>query len=166
MVHNGWAQALLAAVRQYQNSGSFLQWVDAWSQCDISLCFCLNRTIFTAFVNVPGSVHDSQVAYWGRVYDKLESVYQETSGKCTVDSAFGKVKHSFLIKPSPDYLVLSAPTHQDQRLDIMQKRQAMLMRHQWKGHVQHPIIFSLFEGYICLQETGESQMLMKMMCLL
>jgi len=50
--------------------------------------FCPDGTIPIAFFNVPGSVHDSQVAYWGRVYDKLEAVYNETGGKCTVDSAF------------------------------------------------------------------------------
>jgi hypothetical protein len=52
---------------------------------------CPDRTILIAFFNVPGSVHDSQVAYWGRVYDKLGAVYDETGGKYTVDSAFGKV---------------------------------------------------------------------------
>jgi hypothetical protein len=36
--------------------------------------FCPNGTTPIAFFNVPGSVHDSQVAYWGRFY-------QETGGK-------------------------------------------------------------------------------------
>jgi hypothetical protein len=53
--------------------------------------FCPDGTIPIAFFNVPGSVHDSQVAHWGKVYDKLGGVYDETGGKCTVDSAFGKV---------------------------------------------------------------------------
>jgi len=40
--------------------------------------FCPDGTIPIVFFNVPGSVHDSQVAHWGRVYDKLVAVYNET----------------------------------------------------------------------------------------
>ena len=36
--------------------------------------FCPDGTIPIAFFNVPGSVHDSQVAHWGRVYDELGAV--------------------------------------------------------------------------------------------
>ena len=39
-------------------------------------------------VNVPGSVHDSIVAEWGNIYEKLFSVYESNVGKCAaVDSA-------------------------------------------------------------------------------
>ena len=90
--------------------------------------FCPDGTIPIAFFNVPGSVHDSQVAHWGRVYDKLGAVYDDTGGKCTVDSAFGKVNRPFLIKSSQDYLVSTMPTRHEQREDIQRKRQATLMR--------------------------------------
>jgi len=57
--------------------------------------FCPDGTIPIAFFfNVPGSVHDSQVAHWGGVCDKLGAMYDEIGGKCTVDSAFGKVNSS------------------------------------------------------------------------
>ncbi len=78
--------------------------------------FCPYGTIPIAFSNVPGSVHDSQVAHWGMVYDKLGAVYDETGGKCTVDSAFGKVNRLFLIKSSQEYLISTMPTRQEQRL--------------------------------------------------
>ena len=42
--------------------------------------FCPDWTIPIAFFNVQGSVHDSQVAHWGRVYDKLGAVYDDTVG--------------------------------------------------------------------------------------
>jgi hypothetical protein len=90
--------------------------------------FCPDGTIPIAFFNVPGSVHDSQVAHWGRVYDKLGAVYHDTGRKCTVDSAFGKVNRPFLIKSSQDYLVSTMPTRLEQREDIQRKRQATLMR--------------------------------------
>ncbi len=37
-------------------------------------------TIPIAFFNVPGSVHDSQAAELGRIYHKLEQVYERTGG--------------------------------------------------------------------------------------
>jgi hypothetical protein len=72
--------------------------------------FCPKRTIPIAFVNVPGAVHDSQIAHWGKIYDKLDEVYKTTGGKCTVDSAFAKVNCPILIKSSQDILVSSAQT--------------------------------------------------------
>ena len=63
------------------------------------LCFCPDRTIPIAYVNIPaGAVHDSQIANYGDIYDKLEIVYQRDGGQCTVDSAFGNVNREFLIK--------------------------------------------------------------------
>jgi hypothetical protein len=90
--------------------------------------FCPNRTIPIAFFNVPSAVHDSQIAHWGKIYDKLDEVYKVTGGKCTVDSAFAKVNRSFLIKSSQDILISSAQTTQEQREEIQQNIQATLMR--------------------------------------
>ncbi len=129
--------------------------------------FCPNGTIPIAFFNVPGSVHDSQVAYWGRVSKKLGTVYQETGRKCMVDFAFGKVNHPFLIKPSKDYLVLSTPTCQEQRLDIQRKRQAKLMRQavEWGVRAIQSSCPCLKDMFV-YKEMGERQILMKMVCLL
>ncbi len=38
-------------------------------------CFCPDGTIPIALFNVPGSVHDNQVAELGKIYQKLEQVY-------------------------------------------------------------------------------------------
>ena len=59
--------------------------------------FCPDGTIPIVAYNCPGSVHDSMVAEWGGVYDKLEEVY---GGKGTVDSAFGSARYDFLSKSS------------------------------------------------------------------
>ena len=127
MVHKGRAQAVLAAVGKYQDPGLFLQWVDEWSLRDLVFVFCPVGTIPITFFNGPGSVHESQVAHWGRVYDKLGAVYNKTGRKCRVDSAFGKVNRPFLIKSSQDYLVSTMPTRQEQRLDLQRKQQATLV---------------------------------------
>ncbi len=70
--------------------------------------FCPNWTILIAFFNVPGAVQYSQIAHWGKIYDKLDEVYKSMGGKCTADSPFVKVNPPFLIKSSQDILVSSA----------------------------------------------------------
>ena len=64
------------------------------------LCFTPDGTIPLACVNVPGCIHDSTVSEWGGIYKRLESVYERNGGKITVDSAFCKKRHDFLIKSS------------------------------------------------------------------
>ncbi len=66
--------------------------------------FVPDGTISIAFFNVPGCVHDSQVAIWGGIYNKLEPVYKSNGVVCVVNSAFGKIIQQFLIKSSQDYL--------------------------------------------------------------
>jgi hypothetical protein len=129
--------------------------------------FLPGRTIPIAFFNVPGSVHDSQVAHWGKVYDKFEAVYDETGGKCTVDSVFGKVNNPFLIKSSQDYLVSTMPTREEQRLDLQRKRQATLMRQaaEW-GMRAIQSSFPCLKDTFVYEDTGERHILMKMLCLL
>jgi hypothetical protein len=129
--------------------------------------FCPDGTIPIAFFNVPGSVHDSQVAHWGRVFDKLGAVYDDTGGKCTVDSAFGKVKWPFLIKSSQDYLVSTMPTRHEQREDIQRKRQATSMRQtvEW-GMRAIQSSFPCLKDTFVYEDTGERRILMKMVCLL
>jgi hypothetical protein len=81
------------------------------------ICFCPDGSISIAFFNVPGSVHDSQVAELGKIYSKLEHVYKMTGGKCCIDSAFGNVEKEYLLKSGQDLLGSSAPTHQEQLLE-------------------------------------------------
>ncbi len=47
-------------------------------------------TIPIAAINYPGCFHDSQIADWGKIYRKLETVFNNNGEKCVVDSAFAK----------------------------------------------------------------------------
>jgi hypothetical protein len=59
------------------------------------MCFCLDGTIPIVFCNIPGTAHDSHVADYGDMYNKLEVVYLQDGAKCTVNSAFGNVNRDF-----------------------------------------------------------------------
>jgi hypothetical protein len=83
-----------------------------------------------AFYNVPGCSHDSTVAGWGDIYDKLESVYNKTGLKFVIDSAFATLNHDFLIKSSQDDLTADSQYNnlEDQIANIAIKREATSMR--------------------------------------
>ena len=89
----------------------------------VTSVFCLypNGTIPIAFFNAPRCVHDSQVAEFGRMYDKLEDVYRTTGGKYCVDSAFRSMKRNYLYKSCQDHLGSKAPTRWERKLDLQKK---------------------------------------------
>ena len=68
------------------------------------LCFCLDGTIPIAYINIPAAAHDSQIADYGDIHDKLETVYQRDGRQCIVDSAFGNLNREFLIKLSQELI--------------------------------------------------------------
>ena len=90
--------------------------------------FAPDGTTVFAFYNLPGSIHDSQTAHMGQIYDKLARVYELYGGKCTVDDAFAKVSREYLIKPSQDKIYSNASTRAEQHAEIAQKREATSMR--------------------------------------
>jgi hypothetical protein len=60
--------------------------------------FCPDRMVPIVICNIPGAVHDNQVADYGDIYNKFELVYLRDGAKCTLDSAFGNVSREFVIK--------------------------------------------------------------------
>jgi hypothetical protein len=62
--------------------------------------FFPNGTIPIVCINVPDIVHNSLIADWGSVYEKLEDVWERCGGKCTVDSAFSARWNEYLIRSS------------------------------------------------------------------
>jgi hypothetical protein len=88
------------------------------------ICFCPDGTIPIVFVNVPGAVHDSQIADYGNIYDKLELVYERDGGKCTVDSAFENVTRDYLIKSSQELIHIEDPQERGVARDATSMRQS------------------------------------------
>jgi DDE superfamily endonuclease len=62
--------------------------------------FSIEGRIIACCLNIPGSVHDSTIANWSGIYNKLEQKYIETGGICCVDSAFATNSSPYLIKSS------------------------------------------------------------------
>lgn len=67
--------------------------------------FAPNGCIIASAINAPDAMHDSTIAEWGKVYQKLEEVHTLYAGRCVADSAFSKGNYPFLIKSVQDHLV-------------------------------------------------------------
>ena len=130
-------------------------------------CFCPDGTIPIAFFNISGSVHDSQVAEFGEIYDKLEDVYLLTGAKCCVDSAFNNVSRDYLYKSCQDLLGSSAPTRRERILDLQKKREATSARQtaEW-GMLTLQASFPRLKDRFVYEERGERRIVLKMMVLL
>jgi hypothetical protein len=63
------------------------------------LCFAPDGTIPAAFFHVPECTHDSTMADWGGLYDKLEQVYNETGLKFVIDSTFSSSTVDYQVIP-------------------------------------------------------------------
>jgi hypothetical protein len=71
--------------------------------------FGVDGRIIRCVINVPGSVHDSTLCEWGKVYDQMEEIYQSTGGKCCVDSAFASEGADYLIRSAQDITNCETP---------------------------------------------------------
>jgi hypothetical protein len=60
--------------------------------------FRMDGMIWICGLNAPRTMHDSTLAYYSHVYEKLERIFEETGGKVMVDSAFHVANNNFIIK--------------------------------------------------------------------
>jgi hypothetical protein len=63
--------------------------------------FAVDGTIRICGLNAPGTMHDSTIADYTGVYDKLERVYEAAGGRVIVDSAFKLRNKLFFIQMMP-----------------------------------------------------------------
>jgi hypothetical protein len=130
-------------------------------------CFCSDGMIPISFFNVPGSVHNSQVAEFGNTYNKLEEVHHLYGAKWCVDLAFGHVMRAYLYKLCQDLLGPNAPTHELRKLDLCKKRQATSARQtaEW-GIRMCQTSFPWVKNRFVYEERGERHICLKMLVLL
>ena len=64
--------------------------------------FAPDGMIIFALLNAPGSVHDSTLSEWGKLYNILNNIHIRTGGKCCMDSAFAAVGNPSVIRSSND----------------------------------------------------------------
>jgi hypothetical protein len=117
--------------------------------------------ILVVIVNISGDVHDSPVANYGDVYDKLELVYVRDGAKCTVDSAFGNVSRDFLIKSSQELIQIE--DHREQ--GIAHNPTSMRQSAEW-GMRTSQLSMPHLKDWMKFETHGEQGVVLTMMILL
>lgn len=126
-------------------------------------CFCPDGTIPIACMNVPGSMHDSSIADWGGIYDKLAVLYETTGAITCVDSAFRMRNQPYIIKSSQERHG-EGDTFAAVRRDVIRKRQATSMRQssEW-GMRALQSSFPRMCDRLVFEQKGERRIALKMM---
>jgi DDE superfamily endonuclease len=129
------------------------------------IVFCPDGTIPICCYNVPGSVHDSMVAEWGGVYEKLGRVHRQTGGMCTVDSAFSKRNYPYLIKSAQNGGVGETPEQFAANVRLNAEATSMRQSAEWGMRALQSSFPRLKDRFI-YEEYGERKIILKTMLLL
>ena len=124
------------------------------------LVFCPDGTIPICCYNVPGTVHDSMVAVVGKIYAKLESVFETCGARCVVDSAFARNNYPFLVK-SEKPTVTMTPAEMRLAAEATSMRQSA----EW-GMRTFQSSFPRVKDRIEFESIGQRKQMMKLMILL
>ena len=172
VLHNVWAtmDGLKLRIQQASTTEKQALYYNGWKHdhfVTAVMCFCPDGTIPMAFFNVPGAQHDSTVCELGGIYDKLQRVYEETGGACTVDSAFRVKNAPYLLKSSQQTFVGEGDTDEEVLHSIQINRATTSMRQaaEW-GMRSLQSSFPRLGDRLVYEERGERRIMMKMMILL
>ena len=109
------------------------------------------------------------MAYWGRIYDKLQAIYDETGLKFVVDSVFCGQSFPFLIKSGQDQFTADrgCRNHRERIENISKKRHATSMHQsvEW-GMRAVESSFPRLKDTMVYEVYGERRITMKMLLLL
>ncbi len=131
-----------------------------FQKSDKCYCYCSRWNDPNWIFNVP----DSQVAKWGGIHDKLESVYKSNGGICIIDSAFGKIDCEFLFKSSQDYLRSNKTDFLSAKKGIQTKQATTSMGQaaEW-GMQSFQSSFPWVKDWFVYEEQEEWQLTLKML---
>jgi DDE superfamily endonuclease len=123
--------------------------------------FSIEGRIIACCLNIPGSVHDSTIAQWSGIYDKLEEKYNETGGVCCVDSAFATNTNDYLFKSGQHVSEARDATHMIMMREATSLRQAS----EW-GMRAIQGAFPRLKRKIKYEEKGERRRILQLVPLL
>ncbi|KAE9159250.1 hypothetical protein PF004_g31610 [Phytophthora fragariae] len=126
------------------------------------LVFTPYGVITACALNAPGAMHDSLIAEWGGVYEKLEHVYETTGARCVVDSAFSKGDYPFLIKSARDHLANNPSSSELRRL---QQATSVRQSAEW-GMRAFQSSFPRIKDQIRFEQHGERKKILSTLVLL
>ncbi len=128
LVSNGWPRTAYPRVllmRPYKAYTTIDGLRITTYQCFV---FTPDGAIHMAYFNIPGCIHDGQVAEWCNIYAKLEKIFDKYEGHCEVDSGFWNIEKDFKVKTTQDDLSSTKTTYKEAKIDVRAKMAVILMQ--------------------------------------
>ena len=127
------------------------------------LLFSPDGLVQACYFNAPGTMHDSSMAIWGGVYDKIDAVYQQTGFCVVADSAFARENRNSIL---PSYQTnLNHQGQMRQHQDLYAAATSMRQLSKWGMH-GFKSSFRRLESTFPYKERGELRVIMQMIILL
>ena len=125
--------------------------------------FTPDGRIRAAYLNAPGSWHDSTNALFSGIYKKVDWLYQQTGGQVVVDSAFGTANRKSMIKSHQS----NFDTHGNIRQHSQVHKDATSVRQmsEW-GMKGFQGSFPRIHDRIIYEEAGERRVILTLITLL
>jgi DDE superfamily endonuclease len=158
------ADGLKLHFEQHSDLDEQSMYYNGWHHCHYVtnlIVFSIDGRIISGVLNAPGSLHDSTLAEWGGVYERLEEVFNRTGGVCCVDSAFASANAPYLIRSSENATACA------NALDLVRQEQATSLRQaaEW-GMRAIQGAFPRLKETIKIEENGERSVILNLMPLL
>ena len=125
--------------------------------------FAPDGRIRASYINAPGCLHDSTLAIWSGIYDKLNEAYNEHGGRVVVDSAFSRHKGEALIKSYQTNMDRTGRRRQRHRLN--KDATSLRQMSEWGMHGLQAS-FPRLRDRLRYEEQGERKIIMQLIVLL
>jgi DDE superfamily endonuclease len=123
-----------------------------------------DRKIRACYVNAPGSVHDSTMAKWGGLYQKVDNMYRIYGVKIVVDSAFASKARDLDYKSFQN--IIDNDGNVQQAFDIQQQATSVRLLSEWGMRALKASFPRLNDRMIYEEKGGEWRLIMSMIVLL
>ena len=125
--------------------------------------FSPDGRIRACYVNAPGSLHDSTMAKWGGLYQKVDDMYRMYGVKIVVDSAFASEARDSVYKSFQSNIDNAGNVRQ--AFDIQQQATSVRQLSEW-GMRALQASFPRLRDRMMYEENGERRLIMNMIVLL
>jgi hypothetical protein len=125
--------------------------------------FSPDGKIRACYLNVPGSVHDSTMAQWGCLYEKIDNMYRIYGVKIVVDSAFASEARDSVYKSYQNNIDNDGNVRQ--AFDIQRQGTSVRQLSEW-GMRALQASFPRLKDRMIYEEKGERRLIMNMIVLL
>jgi DDE superfamily endonuclease len=125
--------------------------------------FSPDGKIRACYINAPGTMNDSTMAKWGRIYDKIDELYASRGVKIVVDSAFASDRRDSVYKSYQNNFDQNGNIRQN--AEIQRQATAVRQMSEW-GMRALQASFPRLKDRMIYEEKGERRLILNLIVFL